>query len=59
MKEDLIKRIEGTEQIKTKFHSIGGQGMPVHNIIYVNEDFALWNQEVQLELQGIVRILYM
>jgi len=33
MKEDLIKLIEGTEQIKTKFHSTGGQGMPAHNII--------------------------
>lgn len=53
MKEDLIKLIEGTEQIKTKFHSTGGQGMPVHNIIYNNEDFALWKQEVQLELQEI------
>lgn len=24
-----------------------------HNIIYDNEDFALWKQEVQLELQEI------
>lgn len=53
MKESLIKLIEGTEQIKTKFRSTGGQGMPVHNIIYDNEDFALWKQEVQLELQEI------
>lgn len=51
MKGDLIRLIEGTKQ--TKFHSIGGQGMPAHNIIYDNEDFALWKQEVQLELQDI------
>ena len=50
MKEDLIKLIEDTEQIKTKFHSIGGQGMPIHNIIYDDVDFASWKREVQLEL---------
>lgn len=34
MKEDLVKLIEAAEQIKTKFHGTGGQGLPVHNIIY-------------------------
>ena len=53
MKEDLIKLIEDIEQIKTKFHSTGGQGMPIYNIIYDDLDFALWKREVQLELQGI------
>lgn len=53
MKEDLIRLIESTEQIKTKFHRTGGQGMPIHNIIYDDPDFALWKQEVQLELQEI------
>lgn len=53
MKEDLIKLIQDTEQIKTKFHSMGGQGMPIYNIIYDDADFALWKREVQLELQEI------
>lgn len=53
MKEDLVKLIEDTEQIKTKFHSTGGQGLPVHNVIYDNADFTLWKREVQLELQEI------
>ena len=53
MKEDLVKLIEDTEHIKTKFHSTGGQGLPVHNVIYDNADFTLWKREVQLELQEI------
>lgn len=53
MKENLIKLIEEIEQIKTKFHSIGGQGMPLYNIIYDDTDFALWKREVQLGLQEI------
>lgn len=53
MKKDLIKIMQGTEQIKTKFHSTGGQGMPIHNIVYDDADFALWKREVQLELQEI------
>ena len=53
MKEDLVKLIEDIEQIKTKFHSTGGQGLPVHNVIYDNADFTLWKREVQLELQEI------
>lgn len=44
MKKDLIKIMQGTEQIKTKFHSTGGQGMPIHNIVYDDADFALWKQ---------------
>ena len=51
MKEDLVKLIEDTEQIKTKFHSTGGQGLHVHNVIYDNADFTLWKREVQLEFQ--------
>ena len=51
MKEDFIGLIESTEQITTKFHSIGGQGMSARNIIYDNEDFALWKQEVILAMK--------
>jgi len=38
---------------KAKFHCTGGGGMPIHNIIYDNADFALWKHEVQIELQDI------
>lgn len=53
MKQDLMKLIENMGQIKKRFHSVGGQSMPVHNIICDDSEFSLWKQEVQLELQEI------
>lgn len=46
MKKDLIKLIEDTERIKTKFHRTGGQGMLVHNIIYDNEDCGQYYKNI-------------
>ena len=53
MKEDLMRLVENIEEIKKKFHSIGGQGMPSYNIIHDDLAFSAWKQEVQLELQDI------
>ena len=53
MREDLLKLIDNTERIRDKFHVIGGQNSPAHNVIYNDADFSTWKREVQLELQDI------
>lgn len=32
MKQELMKLVENMGLIKTRFHGVGGQSMPVHNI---------------------------
>lgn len=50
MKKDLLDLIEQINDMKSRFHTSGGFGMP---LIYDREEFSTWKQQIQFELQGI------
>lgn len=53
MKNDLIELISQIGDIKSHFHSIGGNGVPQMNVIHDTSEFAVWKQSIQFELQDI------
>jgi hypothetical protein len=53
MREELLDLIGRIEEIREKFTMSGGNGFPRLNIIYNNEVFLNWKQELRFELQEI------
>ena len=53
MRLELIEIIEEVDNIKKNFQLSGGNGLPQRRIIYQNEIFCKWKQELEFELQRI------
>ena len=53
MRLELIELIEEVDNIKKNFQLSGGNGLPQRRIIYQNEIFCRWKQELEFELQRI------
>lgn len=53
MKRDMIRLIERTDMIKSLFKRSGGDGLPQCMIIYNNQLFIEWSQELTFELQTL------
>ena len=53
MRNDLIELIDKIDEIKSHFHTNGGNGIPRRNEIYNKPEFSLWKQELQFELQQL------
>ncbi len=53
VKNGLLELIEQTDDIRSYFHILGGNGMLETNVIYDRTEFLIWRQELLLELQGV------
>lgn len=53
MRLELISLIDEIDNIKKQFQLSGGNGLPQRYVIYQNESFCRWKQELEFELQRI------
>lgn len=53
MRLELIALIDEIDNIKKQFIISGGNGLPQRRIIYQDELFCKWKQELEFELQRI------
>lgn len=55
MKQDLLRLIDKVDEISVLFHITGGVGFPSINEISDVEEFIVWKQEIQFELEEICK----
>ena len=53
MRLELISLIDEIDNIKKQFQLSGGNSLPQRYVIYQNELFCRWKQELEFELQRI------